>query len=272
MSIEFSKAFLMSGNNFELAPSITLRHPTVGDVLSISKSPRPDDLYWAYIQLLLADPYTNMVMLDDMGKNYLETSPYDVFALQWDNYAADYEQNKDLYSAYGLNPLDNILNALQFFIVEKHCFRKGVYADGNVCFYDADDNSCQINKDIFECICEWVKSVNKVDYSNRINPADENARRVLIEDARDKIKKTKKKRKKQEDDDPDYFGSIMSAVSFCGNGAITPFNIQDCKIYWLNEALSIDNKKNHTEHILDGIYHGTISSKDINKKELDWLK
>ena len=64
----------------------------------------------------------------------------------------------------------------------------------------------------------------------------------------------------------------MSADCFCGNGSITPFNINDCKIYWLNESLSITNKKSNAEHLLDGIYHGTISSKDINKKELDWTR
>ena len=43
-------------------------------------------------------------------------------------------------------------------------------------------------------------------------------------------------------------------------------------IYWLNESLSISNKKSNADHLLDGIYHGTISSKDINKKELDWTR
>ena len=89
---------------------------------------------------------------------------------------------------------------------------------------------------------------------------------------RDEIKKAKKRKKKKSDDDSDYFGNIMSADCFCGNGSITPFNINDCKIYWLNESLSITNKKSNADHLLDGIYHGTISSKDVNKKELDWTK
>ena len=271
MNTKFSKAFLMSGKDFELTSSITLHHPTIGEVLLINKSVSPDDIYWIYIQILLADPYANMVMLDDMGKNYLEVSPYEVFTLQWDNCSKNYLENKAVYDTYGMNPLDDILNALQFFMDKKHRFVKGKYKDGTVFFYDVDDQSCQINKDIFEYIYEWVKSINNIDYSDRINPADENARRVLIEDMRDEIKK-RKRRKKKSEDNSDYFGNIMSAVSFCGNGSITPFNINDCKIYWLNESFSINNKKNHADHILDGMYHGTISSKDINKKDLDWIK
>lgn len=271
MSINFSKAFLMSGEDFKLTTSITLHHPTIKEILSIDQSSSPDLLYWTYIQLLLADPYLNMVMLDDMGKNYLEVSPYEVFHLQWDNCIANYEKNKAEYDAYGLHPADHISKALQFFMVEKHHFRKGIYRDGSPCLYDEDDPSCQINQEIFEYIYEWVKAVNKIDHSNRINPADENARRVLIDDMREEMKKSGK-RKKKKDENSDFLGSLMAAVSFCGNGSLTPFQINNCKIYWLNEALAIHNRKNYADHLLDGIYHGTIRSGDINKKELDWLK
>mgnify|MGYP006990173099 CR=1 FL=1 len=64
----------------------------------------------------------------------------------------------------------------------------------------------------------------------------------------------------------DYLGSLMSAVSFCGNGSLTPHELGSCKLYWLNEALSIRNKKDYADHLLDGIYHGTINSKEIHKK------
>lgn len=271
MSTKFSKAFLMSGKDFKLTSSITLHHPTIEEVLGINNSPFPDAFYWTYVQILLADPYSNMVMLDDMGKNYLEVSPYEVFILQWDNCQKDYQENKSMYDNYGFSPLDNIIQAISFFTKEVHQFVKGINNDETIYFYDPNNSSFYINQQIFECLYEWVKSINNIDYSDRIHPADENARRVLIEDMRDEIKK-KKRRKKKSDDDSDFFGSLMSAVSFCGNGSITPFNINNCKLYWLNESLSINNKKTHAGHILDGIYHGTISSKDINKKELDWIK
>lgn len=271
MSKKFSKAFLMSGKDFELTPYITLHHPTIEEILSINASPFPDNFYWTYVRILLADPYANMVMLDDMGRNYLTTSPYEVFVLQWDKCRADYQENKTLYDTCGINPPQNILNALSFFLKEKRCFEKGSYENGSVCFYDVNDPACQINGEIYDYIYEWVRSLHKIDDSGRIKPADESARRILIEDMRDELKKSGRRKTKQTDDS-DYFGSLMSAVSFCGNGSITPFHLRDCKIYWLNEALAISSRKNNADHILDGIYHGTLSSKDINKKEIDWIK
>lgn len=271
MDIKFSKAFLISGKDFELTPSIILHHPTVEEILSINNSSSPDSLYWTYVYILLSDPYSNMVMLDDIGKNFMDVSPYEVFILQWNNYKKEYQENKEIYDTYKLNPLNNIISALQFFIKGNPHFKQGIYEDGTTIFYDEDNKECQITKETFAYLHEWVKSINHIDYSDRINPADENARRILVEDMRDEIKK-KKRKKNSDNEDSDFLGNMLSAVSFCENGSITPFNIKDCKIYWLNESLSINNRKNYTEHILDGIYHGTISSKDINKKELDWMK
>lgn len=271
MSVHFSKALLMSGADYPLTDHITLHHPSIGEILDINQSPCPDSVYWSYVQILLADPYSNMVMLDDLGKNYLETSPYEVFLLHWNKCKTDYRNNPAIYDAYGIHPTQIIQKALRFFICGEHTFEAGAYADKSICLYDADNPACQINEEIFQYLCEWVKAVNKIDDSRRIKPADENARRILIEDMRDEIKKAKRRQTKNADNS-DYFGNILSAVCFCGNGTINPFRLKDCKIYWINEALSISNKKSGADHLLDGIYHGAISAKDVNKKELDWLQ
>lgn len=260
----------MSGDEFKLTSSITLVHPSIRDILSINSSSFPDYTYWVYVQIIMSDPYSNMVMLDDLGKNYMELTPYDVFILQWDDYEKKYTENKELYDSVGTHPLTEIIKALQFFIKGKHVIHKSFYQDGTICFCDTNDEKFQIDRDTYNYIYEWVKSINKIDYSDRINPADENARKILIEDMRAEIKKAKKRTKKT-DTNFDYFGNLMSAVEFCGNGAITPFNVKDCKIYWLNECLAINGKKANAEHLLDAIYHGTINSKDISKTELNWI-
>ena len=270
MDINFSKTLLISGNDFKLTPYITLHHPSIKEILDINSSTAPDDTYMLYMQILLADPYSNMVMLDDIGKNYLEVSPYEVFIIQWDNCIKDYYEHKSDYDKYNVNPLNSIMNALSFFIKEKHIFKKGTYDNGEICFYDINNASCQINEKIFEYLYQWVRSINKIDYSGRIHPADENARRVLIEDMRDEIKKSRRRNKKKKDHS-NYLGNILSAACFGGNGSISPFHINECKIYWINESLSVINKKNNSDHLLDGIYHGTIKIDDINKNDINWI-
>lgn len=272
MNTKFSKAFLLSGKDFKITDSIILHHPTIGEILSLEESAAPDHTYWSYVQLLLADPYENMVMLDDLGINYLDAAPFEVFCLQWDYLLAHTGQAENDSDRYKIALMKSISNAINFFIQGDHCFVKNVYENGDAYFYDINDTSCQIDSSIFEYLYEWVKSINKIDFSGRIHPADENARRVLIEDIRDEMKKRRKREKNHQEENPDYFGSIMAATCFCGNGAINPFNINQCKLYWINESMSITGRKNHADHVLDGIYHGMIRSRDINQKELDWLK
>lgn len=272
MNIKFKKSVLMSGDDFPLTNDIKLHHPTIREFLSLGNCFLCEEVYWTYVQTLLCDPYSNMVMLDDMNKNFMETSPFEVFIIQWESYKTLYEKNKKLYDMQNINPFQPILNAMNFFICEEHDFTLVRYEDGSPCIVDLNNVNCQINEEIFGYIHEWIKDINKVDYSERINPADENARMILIEDARAEIKKNKKNYKKKTEDDTDYIGGLMSAVTFGGNGVITPFNLKDCKMYWLFEAFNIEGKKSNASHILDGLYHGTLSSKEINKNELDWTK
>lgn len=256
MSVQISKALIMSGENFPLTESISLKHPAVCDMLSINNGILCEELYFTYVQLLLCDPYANMVMLDDLGLNYLMLSPFDVFLLQWKNESA---------------PLPLIQSALNFFLSGEHDFQLSKYPSGEPCLSDRKNPACQINREIFEYLHEWLKSIHQIDTGSQIKPADENARRILIEDTRDALKKANRKNKNTQDS-KDYIGSLMSAVAFGGNGVITPFQIRDCKMFWLFEAFRIENKKSTAGHLLDGIYHGTISSKDINKQELDWTR
>lgn len=270
MSIHFDKFLMISGNDYPLTSSITLHHPTINDLLTLNNGLNSEDIYWKYVQTIMCDPYSNMVMLDDLGKDFMAVTPFEVFMIQWKQFEKDYETSKQQYDDLGYRPIDLINQALNFFIVESHEFTFGVYENGDECIYDKNNNACRINSKIFEYLYEWLKIINKIDYSDRIKPADENARRILIEDTRDEIKKLK--RRKIKGVDVEYIGSLMSAVSFGGNGSITPFNIKDCKLYWLFESHGVESKKSRASHILDGLYHGTISKKDINMKELDWTK
>lgn len=264
----------MSGKDYKLTPSITLHHPTVEEIMELNESARPDDTYFFYINTILSDPYANMVALDDMGINYIDKTPFDVLIITWKKISEEYtnQKNLDYYKENNILAANPINVALNFFIQEEHIFTLGAYKeDGSPCLYDINNHSCQINKELYDYIYEWIKEINKIQFQNRINPADENARRILIEDMRDEIKKANRKNKKNEDD-ADSFGGLLEGVSFGGNGVITPFNMMQSKIYWLHAAFNIDSKKSHASHLLDGIYNGTISSKDIKNEELDWIK
>jgi len=261
----------MSGEDFRLTDNITLYHPIVEDIIKLNGGMKCELLYWNYIQTVMCNPYTNMVMLDDMGINFLDITPFEVFMLQWEKSEKDYIANKSQYNQMNVIPINYINQALNFFMKEKHTFVHGKYPNGDDCLYDINNTTCQINKNTFEYIYEWLKAIHKIDYSNQIKPADENARKILIEDIRDEIKR-QKRRKEKPSDNIDYIGNLMSAIAFGGNGAITPFNIKKSKMFWLFDGYKVGTKKDHSTHILDGFYHGTIAKKDLKDVDLNWYE
>lgn len=262
MNIKFSKGYMMSGRDFKLTDSITLHHPDMNEIYNINHGFMSEQLYWSYVSSLMCDPYTHMVMLDDMGKRFMDTTPFEVLIILLKN------QGQEDVDAY----LEMINKALELFIVEKHDFALSQYNDGQYCLYDVNNPSCQIDEKVFNCIYEWLITTNKIDSSKKLNIKDDNSYMVLIDDARRELKKAKRnKGKKKKDEDKEFFGSLMSSICFGGNGAATPFNIMDYKIYWLLENQSVIARKQHSDNLYRGIYGGTISSKDIKKEELDWM-
>lgn len=110
MNIHFEKSLLMSGDDYKLTPYLTLRNPTIREMRTINNGYESEQLYWNYVHFILSDPYSNMVFLDDIGKDFTKTSSFEVFMLHWN---------------------DSILEALQFFTREKHPFVKSQYDDGS---------------------------------------------------------------------------------------------------------------------------------------------
>mgnify|MGYP004666967401 FL=1 len=82
-NIRFPQALLFQGKDLKLTDYLSVRHPSYQDVLSLGDGVYSEELYWAYVQIILADPYENMVWLDDRHMDYEEVSPFQVFVLKW---------------------------------------------------------------------------------------------------------------------------------------------------------------------------------------------
>ena len=79
-----SRATLMSGQNLPVTNKISVKHPTVNEILCSTKEHINGDFsYWKYVSLMVSDPYDSMVWLDDIGLDYESVSAFDVFILRW---------------------------------------------------------------------------------------------------------------------------------------------------------------------------------------------
>lgn len=269
------KSFLQSGNNLKITPSISFKHPTVQEVIDIDKEHLglySENIYYSMVNIFLTDPYDYMVFLDDKGIDYETVKPFDVFCLLFSDYIERIQELSNKYSEEQLLTLfrNNIyfsafrffLGIESFFIVKDH--------DGNKAI-EYGNNQFLIDSDTYDYITEFVRKINGIPDTDKINPEDEWAKQILIEDERENIKKqAKKKNNRGEEANKDRFGNLLSSVTWSCNGGITPFNRNQLHMYDLIDGISRTNKLLSYKNTMIGLYSGCVDKKKINFNELHW--
>jgi hypothetical protein len=278
---KFSESFLFSGKKLKLADGIYVNHPIIEDILNYSNDEHGFDNYCNGINVLVCDPYDYMVMLDDMGIDYEDADNFDVFCILWNKCFENYEKNKELFDLLNAHPIDYVKKALTFFL-GKHNFNMSsmlfqsngktvkdkILVDADLIHKDKHGKDvCDyvITRYMFNNMSEFISEINGIDKSEQIHPQNQSYKKMLIEDMRDELKKTKKKHNDM--DYSNYMGKVMEAVCGCGNGGITVFNINQVHIYQLLIGFSKFIKKNNVDHLMNGQY----DLSKISKKELDWF-
>lgn len=267
--IKFDRLFLESGLDLRLSPYVTVKHPKIADILMNQQN--SEDIYWHYVSIVLSDPYQNMVLLhDEYGIDYEEVDSFDVFCLRWDMLDRHYRDEKEKYDAAGYHPLYEVAGALCFFLGE-HAFALRQDGDERK-LVDPDVPGYEIGRSDFNTMTAFIQLINGISHAGRINPADKNAKAFLIEQMRDEIKRAQRKRKRGwvDDSQMDTIGNMVSTVLHGGNGSLSPFNFMNASIYQIVSAYKLIYKKFHADHLLGGVYAGTVKSESINNTSMDW--
>lgn len=269
----FNKSFLSSGKDLIISDSVKVRHPSMGDILTLNDGIQCDNVYWSYVSFILCNPYENAIWLDDLGLNYLKVTPFDILLYKWNEAIEDYKTNKDEYDSKGINPLSFIIEPLKFFLGKEHDFTIGkISGTEEFVLVDKNDDKYLIGANDFYIISKFIQEINCISFSSQMHPHTESARKMVITRMREEVEYKQRFHKNDEDENKDVIGSMMNAVMYGGNGGINPFNINDIKIYQLYAAFSIIQKHDLSHNLYSGIYHGTLKADSVGEEELDWAR
>ncbi len=270
-----SKSFLQSGHDLPLTKSISFKHPTIQEVIDIDKEHLglySEDMYYSMVNVFLTDPYTYMVYLDDKGIDYEKSTPFEVFCLLYHDYAENFKSISALYPAEQINELfrNNIyFKAFKFFFGVDSFFIARDESGNNVIGYGS--NQLLLNSKLYDYVIEFVKKVNGIPDIERINPEDEWAKQILIDDEREKLKRQAKKREQGEDRaNNNRLGNLISSVTWSCNGGVTPFNRNQLHMYDLIDGIGRTDKILNYKNTLTGLYSGCVDKKKIDFSELHW--
>lgn len=267
-------SFLQSGNDLPITSSISFKHPTIKEVFDIDKNNlglHSEDIYYSMINIFLTDPYTYMVYLDDKNIDYEKATDFDVFVLLFNDYINEFqkfysscsseESQKMFMNNIFFKAFDFFLGIKSFFIVTN--------PDGSNLIVNGEKQVIMDSR-TYDYVTEFVKKMNGIPDIEKIYPEDEWAKKILIEDEREKLKKQSTKNRENENSNKDRLGNLISVATWACNGGVTPFNRNQLHMYDLIDGLHRTDKLLNYKNTMVGLYSGCVDKKKINFKELHW--
>ena len=232
------------GKDFVVSKYIILHQPTLNEICDYGERD-----YYSMIYNFTATPQSLKVQLWDMGIDYTEITPYQLFY-------------KLLYRMYPQEKTSIIFGDLDFsrFQVMQ---RKD---DESILLYqEIDGESVIIDEYTYNIIIDYLCKSHFIERDLKM-PMTKSAKMILIEDAREEMEANKNK---------EYHSTLKNLVSAMINSEGFKYNhsqVWDMKINAFMDSVKRIGKIKNAQLLLQSGYSGFgVNLKEINNKQLDWL-
>lgn len=218
---------------------ITVKIPTVGEIIE------NEDKYYESISLIVSTPYDMMVQLDDVGIDFTKITDWDLFCLLFKNL-----QSRDMSLIFGdisLNDFETAVNK----------------QNGNIILLNRKTGAI-IDKAIHDKICRFLRQILCIE-KNTKKPANEESKKYMIERARRRQKHRKQKSEQSQ------LESFIVALVNTSEFSYDYSSVLNLTIYQFYASLHQIIKKVKFDNLMIGCYAGTVSIKELDQKELNWI-
>lgn len=283
------------GEDFVVSKYIRLHQPTLGEICDYSEQE-----YYSMIYNLTATPQSLKVQLWDMGIDYTEITPYELFyQMLYKLYPQErtsiifgnldltkfqvmqrkddesiflyqevfvgkiFNQNNELlYEFFGLEDAARFIGCETDKLVEKLTVSDR-YEDYK--FADVHLEPIVIDEYTYNVIVDYICKAHFIERDLKV-PANKTTKMVLIEDARDEIERNKNK---------EYHSTLKNLVSSMINIEGFKYNhtqVWDMKINAFMDSVKRIGKIKNADLLLQSGYSGFgVNLKEVSQKQLDWL-
>lgn len=230
---------LLYKTQFDINDDIHIMIPTVGDVID------NEDDYYGIVSALTAMPIDMMVQLDDVGIDFSEIDEYELFLLLFGGLKT--QDTSMVFGSLDLSKFEPAINE----------------QSGQVVLVDRE-HDIVIDKLMHNRIANTLRRLHHLEKDIR-KPGNDEAKKYMIEKARKKQQRNKNR--SQESQLESLIVAMVNAEQFKYDFE----GVRRLSIYCFNESVRQIIKKVDYDNKMHGIYAGTISVKDLNKDELNWL-
>ncbi len=218
---------------------ITIKVPTIKDIIE------NEDDYYGNVALIVATPYDMMVQLDDMKIDFTQINEWDLFLLLFNEL-----RTRDLSLIFdGLN--------LRDFVTAEN------KQNGNIILVNPK-TGVKIDRAIHDQICRYLRKTLRLQKNDK-RPANEEARKFLIERTRTKLKRRRKQLVESQIEK--YIVALVNTSEF-------PYTYESVLGLTINQfyaSLHQIVKKIKYDKLMIGCYAGTVNMKELDQNELNWI-
>lgn len=233
-----SKGYLYA-RSYPVNDSISIVVPTVGQIIE------NESAYYGLITAITATPADYMVQLDDVGVDFAQISSFELFLMLFSKI-----KETDTSLVFGDLDLTKFETAVN-------------QQNGNMVLID-QENNIVIDRAIHDQICRVIRKINHLEKNDR-KPANEEAKKYMIERAR--IKQRRSARRPYKSQLEDLIVAMVNTEQY-KYGYEGTLNLT---IYQFNASVHQIVKKINYDNTMIGCYAGTVNAKELNQDQLNWL-
>ena len=231
---------LLKMSSVEITPKLSVRIPTVGEILEDEKS------YYTLINSLTATPFQYMVQLDDMGIDFTTINDYQLFLLIFPSFA-----KTDMSILFG--DID--------------------FSDIEVCTNPQNDstilyskkNNVIIDEFVYSEIVKAIRKINGLQRESR-KPGNDEAKKFRLE-----LERKKQKRNARKPYDP-YLEKMVVALVNRPEFKYNYEQVEDLSIYQFNKSFEQIKTSINFDNTMIGVYAGTVDVNKLkDKSSLSWI-
>ena len=230
---------LLYEDSIRINDYIEVRIPKVEDILA------NEEQYYGIVSTLVATPFDMMVQLDDIGIDFTEIDDYELFLITFQTI-----RSQDTSLIFGDLDLSG--------------FEPAVNEDNQTIVLLDKNTGIVIDKAVFFQIAEALRKIHHLE-RNRKKAGNVEAKKFLIERARIKLKRQRRK---------GQVSQLEPLIIAMVNTEQYKYNYEETRalsIFQFNESVVQIVKKVDYMNKMHGVYSGTVSVKDLNQEDLNWL-
>ena len=231
---------LLKVSSIEITPKLSVRIPTVGEILEDEKS------YCTLINSLTATPFQYMVQLDDMGIDFTTINDYQLFLL--------------IFPSFAKTDMSILFGDIDFSDIEV-----GTNPQNDSTILYSKNNGIIIDELVYSEIVKAIRKINGLQRENR-KPGNDEAKKFRLE-----LERKKQKRNARKPYDP-YLEKMVVALVNRPEFKYNYEQVEDLSIYQFNKSFEQIKTSINFENTMIGVYAGTVDTSKLKDKScLSWL-